>query len=308
MLFANGSFYYQDDTKIMKVAYSPGDRIAKGPATEVANLASRFQSGNHWPKTLDRADDGTIYVGNGSDQTETTNDCSTSRPFRGGIFAIDNGEPKDGRPITKGFRNPIFVRCQKGHNNCFASELAKDYTSIKYGGTQTGREKLVLIRNGDDWGFPCCASKDVPYIDVMPAPDCSKVVPEDVSFFIADTPFGFDFEPGKWPAPFANRLFIALHGEFGSWNGAKVLAIATDPMTGLPVRGGTFRADKTQGNTGDVIDFAVGYDNQGKMDRGRPSDVTFSTDGRMFVAHDVGPEKTGNLGIVIWFAPLDLAR
>ena len=40
----------------------------------------------HWPKTLDVADDGTIYVTNGGDQTEP---CVPEHPFHGGVLEID---------------------------------------------------------------------------------------------------------------------------------------------------------------------------------------------------------------------------
>src|SRR5205823_1598079 len=131
-------------------------------------------------KTIDMADDGTIYVGNGGDEGES---CVFPHPFHGGVLKID-GSP-GGSPVTKGFRNPIAVRCSRGKNLCFVSELAKDYS-----GNQGGREKLVPIRQGDDWGFPCCATKDLPYQN-NPGANCSGVAAEDDSFFIGDTPFGF---------------------------------------------------------------------------------------------------------------------
>lgn len=302
IMFGNGFFYWQDDNKIMKVKYTAGDRTPKASPVQVADLSGRYQSGVHWPKTLDMADDGTVYVANGSDQGEDTSNCTASRPLRGGTLAIDNGNPMDGTPITKGYRNPIFVRCQKGHNNCFTSELTRDYSW-----NEKGREKLIPIRKGDDWGYPCCASKNTPFPDVMPVPDCSQVADETVSFYVADTPFGFDFEGGKWPAPWTNRVFVALHGQFGTWIGARLVAIDVDPMTGLPLAGGTLKPDGSQGTSGAALDFATGWDN-GKLDRGRPSDITFAPDGRMFVAQDNGTTQTSGLGIVLWFAPVDLAK
>ena len=74
----------------------------------------------HWPKPLDVADDGTIYVGNGGDQAEP---CDPAHPFHGGILELD-GSP-GGSPVAKGFRNPIAVRCPRGHNLCFAIELTQ---------------------------------------------------------------------------------------------------------------------------------------------------------------------------------------
>ena len=82
---------------------------------------------------LDIADDGTIFVTNGGDQGER---CDPAHPFRGGIFEID-GTP-GGKPIAKGFRNPISVRCLRGYNRCYAIELSRDYTAA-IGGPRKAR-------------------------------------------------------------------------------------------------------------------------------------------------------------------------
>jgi len=273
MLFANDHFYYQDDTKIMRVVYNEGDRTAPRPKEEVANITI-YNSRLHWPKALDVADDGTIYVTNGGDQGEA---CDSNHPFHGGILKLD-GSP-GGTPVAKGFRNPISLRCSRGHNLCFAVELAKDFSTA-----QGGREKVVPVHQGDDWGFPCCASKDLPYSDVFPVPDCSRVAPEDASFIIAETPFDLDFETGKWPAPWNNRIYVPLHGAAGSWLGARLVSIALDPVTGRP--------------TGAKVDFGTGWDD-GTRTHGRPANVAFAADGRLFLGND-------NNGVIIWIAPLDL--
>jgi glucose/arabinose dehydrogenase len=281
ILFTNGYFYYQNDTNILRMPYARGDRTPSA-SEAVANIII-FPSDLHWPKTLDQADDGTIYVGNGGNDGDS---CLAGRPFLGGILRLDG--TAGGTPVAKGFRNPIAVRCQRGHNLCFASELAKDYSA---NGEIGGREKIVPIRPGDDWGFPCCYGRDLPE---SPNQDCSNVVPEDVAFLIGDTPFSFDFEPGKWAAPYAGSLFVPLHGAAGSWKGARVVAVAVDPTTGMPRRG----SDLLTSNQGAVTDFATGWDDN-MFTHGRPAAITFAPDGRMFLGND-------NDGSIVWIAPLDL--
>jgi glucose/arabinose dehydrogenase len=282
LLFANDHFYYQDHTAILRIPYAPGDRAPSLPSEQVVDIQVHV-SGGHWPKALDQADDGTIYVGNGGDQGE---ECDLSGPFRGGVLKIDGKVAKE---VARGFRNPIAVRCQRGHNVCFAAELARDFSA-----DQGGREKVVPIRQGDDWGFPCCATKGVRFPDVTMAADCSKVVSENVSFVIGDTPFGFDFEPGKWPAPYTGAMFVALHGAAGSWKGAGLVSIAVDPLTGA-LREGT---NLYGGPSGSMAPFASGWDNNKRM-HGRPAAVTFAADGRLFLGDD-------NSGDIVWIAPLDL--
>jgi glucose/arabinose dehydrogenase len=225
-------------------------------------------------------------VGNGGDQGEV---CEEPHPFHGGILQLD-GSP-GGTPVAQGLRNPIAVRCQRGTNLCFAAELAKDYSA-----EQGGREKLLPIRQGDDWGFPCCATQGLPYSDVTPTPHCSAVEPEDASFIIGDTPFGFDFEPGKWSAPYRNSAYVTLHGVAGSWQGARVVMIEMDPRTGMPMQA----SDVSGKASGALSDFVTGWDD-GSHAHGRPSATTFAADGRLFIGND-------NNGDIFWVAPLDLER
>jgi len=281
LLFANDSLYYQDGTTIRRLSYQSGQRGASGPGAVVVDVTV-YQSFGHWPKTLDVADDGTIYVGNGGDQYET---CDQTRPFHGGILKLD-GSPGGGQ-VVKGLRNPIAVRCQRGRGNCFTAELALDYSA-----GAGGREKLIPIHAGDDWGFPCCATKNLPYMGVQPVPDCSNIQSESNAFVIGETPFGIEFDYGAFPAPWTSRIFVALHGEYGTWRGARLVAISTDPMTGLPLPS----SDLNGGPSGAMDDFATGWDT-GKNDHGRPAALTMSPDGRLFLANDVD-------GTIVWFAPV----
>ena len=290
MLFANGYFYYQDRTRIVRRPYAAGERAPSEPLEEVVDIGTatgRFQDRLHWPKMLDIADDGTIYVTNGGDQSES---CDLSRPFRGGIFKID-GTP-GGAPVAKGFRNPITVRCARGFNRCFAIELAKDYTAAL-----GGREKLVPVREGDDWGHPCCATANQPYPGLDPTPDCSAIGREGGAFVIGHTPFDLDFETGKWPPPWNNRAYVPMHGVFATWEGARVVSIGMDPITGEVIMGSELPAD----DPGSLLEFASGWDDGRKAGgpQGRPANVTFAPDGRLFLGND-------NTGDIIWIAPLGL--
>jgi glucose/arabinose dehydrogenase len=283
ILFAPGFFYYQDHTRIMRLPYQAGDRTPESSGTQVADITI-YSSYGHWPKSMDIADDGTIFVGNGGDQGESCDPAAFPRPFHGGILKLD-GSP-GGTPVAQGFRNPIAVKCQHGTNRCFASELALDGSSF-----EGGREKLVPIRQGDDWGYPCCATANVPYSGASSA-NCSSVAPDNVSFIIGNTPFGFDFEPGLWPAPYTNSILLALHGGFVTWTGARVVMIATD-ASGMPIP----TSDLDSGSA-PPPNFATGWDDASHK-HGRPADVMFAPDGRMFLAND----QTGD---IVWFAPVGL--
>jgi len=288
LLFANGYFYFQQDLiKIMRVPYTAGDREPSGAreqVVEISRATGRFQDQLHWPKVLDIADDGTMYVTNGGSQSES---CDPEHPFRGGILRID-GTP-GGAEVAKGFRNPIAIRCARGHNRCFAVELARDYTAA-----QGGREKLVPVRQGDDWGHPCCATANQPFPAIMPVPDCSGVATEGGAFIVGHTPFDLDFETGKWPAPWNHRVYVPLHGVFGTWEGARLITIGMDPATGEIIAGSELQGEES----GSFSVFASGWDD-GTRTHGRPANVAFAPDGRLFLGND-------NNGDIIWIAPLEL--
>ncbi len=305
LLFYDGGFYYQDHTQILREPYAVGQR---GPVAQPIALVDVqvYVDFGHWPKTLDVDEAGRIFVTNGGTQGET---CDPSHPFRGGILSIDGSA--GGLQVAKGLRNPIYVRCHHdGHNLCFANELARDYSEAL-----GGREKLIPVRDGDDWGYPCCAANDLPYTDEclvcsaqtqtrqasttvcqqrsnMCSPLCTGIVPENASFIIGDTPFGLDFIDGQFPAPWDHRVYVAVHGAFGSWAGARVVGIAFDPATGLPLPGSNLPGMER----GSLADFLEGWDD-GQRAHGRPADVTVSADGRLFVANDT-------TGEIFWVAPI----
>ncbi len=290
LMFAGGYFYYQDDTIIRRVPYKRGDRLPSGAIEVVTNMGVWPQAAEHWPRAIDEALDGTIYVSNGSTQGES---CVSARPVFGGIFQVmADGSTTN---VAKGFRNPIALRCESTHDVCLGIELALDYS-----GSAGGREKLLPIRQGDDWGFPCCATQATPYTgvtyqDTGATPDCSGVAAESDGFIIGHTPFGLDFETGRWPGPWAGRVFVTLHGIVSSWVGARVVGIALDD-NGMPLPASEL--DGGEGDPNTMLDFATGWDD-GHQDHGRPAPITFAPDGRMFLGDD-------NRGLVVWIAPLDL--
>ena len=244
---------------------------------------SVYYSGIHWPKAIDADDNGNVFVTNGGDQGEScdTSIAESARPFHGGVLRIDGS--KGGELIAKGLRNPIAIRCAKGTGTCFGLELARDFAP-----DQGAREKLFPVRKGDDWGFPCCATANMAYTDLSPAPTCKSVQPETGSFIIDHTPFDLDFERGAWAGQWKSRVFVALHGYVGSYIGARVVAIATDPKTGWPVT-------SSEADPGTVFtDFATGWKDQS---HGRPTTITFAPDGRLFLGYDTNVD-------IIWLAPV----
>jgi glucose/arabinose dehydrogenase len=290
LLFENGAFHYQDGPKVLSVPYKAGERLPTGTPQMVTTITAP-QDALHWTKVMDVAQDGTMYITNGGSQGDA---CLPGDPVRGAIFKLN----PDGSTtlVAKGFRNPIALRCESNHDVCLAAELAWDYS-----GDKGGREKLVPVRPGDDWGYPCCASQNLPYTGVTYAgggtPDCSGVAPETDGFIIGHTPFGLDFETGQWPSPWNDRVYVTLHGVAGTWEGARVVGIELDPATGLPMPASELQ---TGGDPNTMKQFATGWDDS-RQDHGRPAAITFAADGRMFLGDDYK-------GLIVWIAPVTLMQ
>jgi hypothetical protein len=51
-------------------------------------------------------------------------------------------------------------------------------------------------------------------------------------------------------------------------------------------------------STGSMVDFATGWDD-GTRSHGRPANVAFAPDGRLFLGNDID-------GLIVWFAPIDM--
>lgn len=287
LLFTGGFLYFQDDVAIKRVPFASGDLSPSGPV-QIVTTITQPQDVHHWPKVMDVARDGTIFVTNGGSQDDV---CLSTDPTRGCILSMTGPTTT---VVAKGFRNPIALRCEPDHDVCLAAELGLDFSANRY-----GREKIVPVRPGDDWGYPCCATRDTPYTGVVYAdtqatPSCTGVAQENVAFVIGHTRFGLDFERNKWPAPWGGRVFVTLHGDFENWAGARIVGVSLDPATGLPLAA----TDLDGGDSANMSDFATGWDD-GRMDHGRPAAITFAPDGRMFVGDD-------QAGAVIWIAPVGL--
>jgi glucose/arabinose dehydrogenase len=300
LFFGGGYLYFQSDVQatIDRVPFTNGD-LSPSAATQTFTTIPLPQDTVHWTKVIDVAQDGTMYVTNGSSQSEA---CLSTRPPTGTINKVS---PDGGTTVVaKGFRNPISLRCEKNHDVCLVTELALDYSSMAYG--NFGREKLLPVRQGDDWGYPCCATQNtvyrdpnnnqVPltYADTHGSVDCSGVSAEPVSFVIGETPFAVEVEEsGKWPASYGDRAYVAMHGTFGGWVGARLLSITLD-ANGMPLAA----SDLDGGESANMTDFATGWDD-GHQDHGRPGTITFAPDGRMFVGNDQN-------GMILWIAPVSL--
>jgi glucose/arabinose dehydrogenase len=271
LALGDGYLYFTTKTSVWRMAYQDGQRVGSG-APESLNLPPIYATGGRWTHGLARSAKGQLFTSRGSYAV-----CNSSAG--GDINAI--GADGSLTVLASGFRNPMYLRCHQTDEVCAAMELGEDQTT-------GAREKMLIIRPDTNYGYPCCLTKSAA-IPAQPMAMCDDVAKEDAAFQLSNTPFGFDWERGMWPAPFTGAVFVALHGSAYSrdipWEGAAIVYAPVDPQTHVPVQ--------------DWQPFQTGFGFGGAA-LDRPSDVTFASDGRMFFSDDAS-------GNVFWVAPKTLA-
>jgi glucose/arabinose dehydrogenase len=276
LLFDRDALLYTIDRGVYRLPYAHGDRVARSPLSAHTQIAALDDS-IRWTHTLARGTDGTLYVSMGQHDSGT---CPAPNRRAGSVLRIGGSAPLQGATVVDGLRNPMYLRC-KEWGACYAAELTNDSWGA-YGGV----EKLIQLRQGDDYGFPCCIDHNRTWPGTPPGYDCGRVAISVQTYPLHDTPFGFDWAPSSWPAPYGGALFVGLHGVVGSWVNTGVQWAPTDPTTHRPTRPTTF--------------FATGWGRSGAI-VGRVADLVFAPDGRMFFSDDED-------GGVYWVAPTSLRR
>jgi glucose/arabinose dehydrogenase len=279
ILIANGSFYFTTVDTVYSVPYDAGAAaMDKNLTTAVAFFA--IQSGfARFTHALAASSDGSIYTTFGQ---MDNSDCLTGNNDGrlGAVLRIGAGHNAYGDIVTRGLRNPLFIRCMPW-STCYAAELSGDSWEA-VGGT----EKLIEIHDGETYGYPCCVQRGVPNPEIPPRSNCADLADPKLAFPLHNTPFGFDWERDfGWPAQYKGGFFVGLHGDYANWNHAGVQWAPTDPMTHLPAQ--------------PTSDFLTGV-GRGKT-ISRVGDLRFAPDGRLFFADDQG-------GAIYWIAPRTLNR
>ncbi len=276
LLFDPDALLYTVDRGVYRVPYAPGDRAARAPLAAHQQIAA-LDDTIRWTHTLARGTDGALYVSMGQHDTGV---CPAPNRRVGSVLRVGGGAPTQGATVVDGLRNPMYLRC-KPWGACYAAELTNDSWGA-YGGV----EKLIQLRQGDDYGFPCCIDHNRAWPGTPAGYDCGRVALSVQTYPLHDTPFGFDWAPASWPAPYGDALFVGLHGVVGSWVNTGVQWAPADPATHRPTRPTEF--------------FVTGWGRAGAV-QGRVADLVFAPDGRMFFSDDED-------GAIYWVAPASLRR
>lgn len=259
--------YIAEETRISKTTITP---TGVGPLQKIIDLPPK---GNHFTRTLGFGPDGRLYVSIGS----TCNVCHESNVEYASIWSL-NKDGSDFKETAKGLRNSVFFVFNKNDGKMWATEMGRDLL-----GDDIPPDEINVIalnaQNTLDFGWPNCYGKNIhdtvfdknTYIR-NPCMEPFET-PSHIDIQAHSAPLGLSFVPSaaQWPSDYKNDLLVAYHG---SWNrsvptGYKVVRLHLDDA----------------GNLLSQTDFLSGWI-KGKAANGRPVDIIFAADGKMYLSDD----------------------
>ena len=257
--------YIAEETKISKTTIS-ADGV--GPLTKIIDLPPK---GNHFTRTLGFGPDGRLYFSIGS----TCNVCHEDDPRYASVWSMKK-DGSDFKEVAGGLRNSVFFVFKDG--KMWATEMGRDLL----GDDIPPDEINIIDTNAKDilnFGWPNCYGKNIhddafdknTYIRNPCMEPFEKESHIDIPAHSAPLGLAFVSANASWPRDYKNDLLVAYHG---SWNrsvptGYKVVRYHLD----------------SAGNMLDVSDFLSGWI-KGKAADGRPVDIIFDQNGKMYVSDD----------------------
>jgi glucose/arabinose dehydrogenase len=266
MALVGDTFYVANADALLRFSYRDGATSLEGAGETVVALPGGGEEMNHhWTKSLLAGEDGTLYVGVGSNSNIAEHGMWVERE-RAAVLAVD---PARGtrRVFADGLRNPVGLAwgpdgtlwAVVNERDELGDDLVPDY--------------LTSVRPGAFYGWPWSYYGQHVDTRVEPArPEMvAKAIAPDYALGAHVAPLGLAF--GEVPGV-GRGAVVGLHG---SWN--------REPLNGYEVVLVPFDGARPAGALRPVLSGFV--DGAGQA-RGRPVGVAFGKDGALLVADDVG--------------------
>jgi glucose/arabinose dehydrogenase len=268
-LVGNELFVANTDA-IVKFDYTPGATKLSGTGTRVTDLPGGERN-HHWTKNIIASRDGSkLYatVGSNSNVAEYGMEEEEGRAC---IWEV-NASTGEKRLFATGLRNPNGMAWEPSTGVLWTVANERDEL-----GDDLVPDYLTSVRDGAFYGWPY--SYFGTHVDERvepPRPDLvARALAPDYALGAHVAALGLA-AAGKTalPEPFANGMFIGLHG---SWN--------RKPPAGYKVIFVPFANGRPSGQPVDVL---TGFVNDAGEARGRPVGVAIDNKGALLVADDVG--------------------
>lgn len=280
----DGALFVGTQFGVYRIAYTEGDRVARGKPVRIASVRTSGISGNHRTTSVAYRS-GSLFVGIGSS-------CNACKPetdaTRASIEKVDVLAGNTMHAIATGIRNPIALAIDP-LGDVWAGVAGAD--DLPVGHPYEIFDDVAAHPAPVDYGWPSCYENRRSV--ARWAGDCSRTAIPLAVFPAYDTPIGAAFYPlgesGRYAFPKSYRggAFVTLHG---SWHGpAQGLSGFVPPrVVFVPMRDGRpSSAVAWDDPTVQWQDFIGGFQSGGSLERiGRPTGVAVGPQGSLFVADD----------------------
>lgn len=300
LVLSGGFLYLAEETRVSRVAYTPGMTSAGSLTPIVTGLPG---GGNHKLKNIAVAGDD-LYVSIASASNADPADLAQN-PKRGAIYRYSASTPNQpatsGTLYAQGIRNAEGLAFAPGSSDLWVVVNNRDNVAYPFhqdfdgdGSDDYGKvmqayvdnhppEEVIRVRAGGNYGWPFCnpnpdaGLRNMPFDrDVQNNADGSKLdcaaadrVTQGIEAHAA--PLGATFWSGaQVPAAFKDALVVGLHG---SWNRS---TISGNRFIFFPYAGGSLGAEQ---------DLVSGFLTPGRW--GRPVDAAVAGDGGLYLSDDL---------------------
>ena len=271
MALVGDQLYVANTDAVWRFPYKTGDTRITAAGTKLVDLpAGRVN--HHWTKNLIASADGSrLYVTVGSNSNVAERGMAEEED-RAAIWEVMTATGAH-RVFASGLRNPNGLAWDRSKNQLWTVVNERDEL-----GSDLVPDYLTSVQEGAFYGWPY--SYFGQHVDTRvqpPRPDrvAVAVVP-DFALGPHTAPLGLaDATGNQLPAPFAQGMFIGLHG---SWN--------RRPHSGYSVVFVPFAAGRPTGAL--PQDVLVGFLSPEGRAHGRPVGVALDAQGALLVADDVG--------------------
>jgi glucose/arabinose dehydrogenase len=270
MALVGDQLYVANTDGIVRFTYTVGATHLAGAGTKLTDLPGGPRN-HHWTKNIIANRDGSkLYATVGSNSNVAENGMAEEEG-RAAIWEVDT-RTGEKRLFATGIRNPNGLAWEPVTGALWTVANERDEL-----GNDLVPDYLTSVRDGAFYGWPY--SYYGSHVDTRvdpPRPDLvAKAIAPDYALGAHVAALGLAVaEKTALPAPFANGMFIGLHG---SWN--------RKPPAGYKVVFVPFAHGRP---AGPPIDVLTAFVNDAGEARGRPVGVAIDSKGALLVADDVG--------------------
>ncbi len=257
LAFYNGYLYVAEEGKISRYPYLNDAKVGAREVV-VSNLPT---GGEHISRTIVFSSTGKMYVSVGS----ACNNCLTGAAGTASIWEF-NSDGTGGRIFATGMRNAVGLVFNPVTNEIWATENGRDFL-----GDNLPPDEINIIRDGGNYGWPYCYGAKVVDSYYNNSSKCTSTQPSTYNLQAHSAPLGLRFVTGSQFSDWTGDLIVARHG---SWN--RTQPVGYDVVR-LDISGNTIVGE---------YPFISGWLTPTNAKLGRPVDIIFGPDGRLYISDD----------------------